>query len=177
MSNKILAIGFDNELQSSVYHVATVLKLPVVDLPNTLWDKLEKYADFKSQILDEEQFIKHFYHDETLSKISIQEKTKIIAASLIVYANNRHNRAMPDFMKNTKCIPCSPDGNFFKHPQDLLYPNSNVSKLFSPEGGVFPDEVFLKCNSLIMTALSNLDLMKTLSWELIIDRAKYDTRR
>jgi len=36
LSNRILAIGFDNDLQSSVYNVATVLKLPVVNLPNVL---------------------------------------------------------------------------------------------------------------------------------------------
>ena len=172
LSNKILAIGFDNELQSSVYHVATVLKLPVVNLPNALWDKLEKYTDFKSQILDEKKFIKYFYNDETLAQISVQEKTKIVAASLIVYANNRHSKAMPDLMKNTKCIPCSPDGNNFKYPHEILNPASNATKLFSPEDGMFPDEALLKSNALIITALSNLDLMKSLSWELIIDRAK-----
>ncbi|XP_065905470.1 sacsin-like [Dysidea avara] len=172
LSDKILAIGFDNELHSSVYYVATVLKLPVVNLPNTLWDKLEKYANFKSQILDEEQFIKYFYNDETLSKISVQDKTKIVAASLIVYANNRNNKALPDLMKNTKCIPCSPDGYNFKYPHEVLNPASDITKLFSPEDGMFPDEAFLNSNSLIVTALSNL-LMKSLSWELIIDRAKY----
>ena len=172
LSNKILAIGFDNDLQSSVYHVATVLKLPVVNLPNTLLDKLEKYGNLKSQILDEEQFIKYFYDDETLSKVSVQEKTKIIAASLIVYANNNHSNIMPDLMKNMKCIPCSPDGIKLNYPHDILHPDSNLAKLFSPEDSVFPHEAFLNRNSLILTGLGKLGLMQSLSWQLIIDRAK-----
>ena len=172
LSNKILAIGFDNKSQSSVYHVATVLKLPVVNLPSILWNKLEMYGNFASQILDEEQFIKYFYNDETLSKVFAQEKAEIIAASLIVYANNRHSKAMPDLMKNTKCIPCSPDGIKFKYPHDILHPDSNLSILFLPENSVFPYKAFLNRNSLILTALGKLGLMQSLSWQLIVDRAK-----
>ena len=172
LSNKILAIGFDNKLQSSVYHVATVLKLPVVNLPSILWNKLEMYGNFASQTLDEEQFIKYFYNDETLSKVFAQEKAEIIAASLIVYANNRHSKAMPDLMKNTKCIPCSPDGIKFKYPHDILHPDSNLSILFLPENSVFPYKAFLNRNSLILTALGKLGLMQSLSWQLIVDRAK-----
>ena len=107
-----------------------------------------------------------------MSKVSIQEKTKIVAASLIVYANNRHNKALPDLMKNTKCIPCSPDGKKFKYPHKILHPNSNLAKLFLPENGLFPYREFLSSNSLLLTALDQLGLMQSLSWKLIIDRAK-----
>ena len=172
LSNKILAIGFDNELQSSVYHVATVLKLPVVNLPSILWNKLEMYSNFESQILDEDQFIQYFYDDETLSKISLEDKTKIVAASLIVYANNTDNLNMLKLIKTTKCIPCSPDGKTFKYPQHLLHPDLNANKLFSPEDGMFIHELFLKKNSLSLASLADLGLIQCLSWDLIMERAK-----
>ena len=102
----------------------------------------------------------------------MEDKNKIVAASLMVYANSRHCREMPELMKATKCIPCGPDGKTFKRPIDIIDPTSKVAKLFTPEDGTFPDENFLSHNPLLVQALSQLGLMQSLSWSLLIDRAK-----
>ena len=172
LSTKILASGFSDNLQSSLYHVAVVLKLPVVNLPDQIQSIIADDYSFASQVIDEERFIKYFYDDKTLSKVSLVAKSAIVAASLIVYANQKHCPIMPGLMKNTKCIPCSPDGESFKQPQDIVDVNSTLAKLFTPEDGMFPHENFLKQNNLLVQSLGKLGLMTSLSWTLIINRAK-----
>ena len=172
ISNKILSIGFDNNVYSSLHQVAVVLNLPVVELPCIILDRFSDNDNFKARLINEEQFVKYFYCDDTLSKTPLEDKNGIVAASLIVYANSRHCTEMPELMKATKCIPCSPDGKTFKRPIDIIDPTSKVAKLFTPEDGAFPDENFLSHNTLLVQALSQLGLMQSLSWSLLIDRAK-----
>ena len=174
LSTKILASGFNDNLQSSLYHVAVVLKLPIVNLPDDIQSIVADDYNFTIQVINEEQFVKYFYNDKTLSKVSLVAKNAIVAASLIAYANQKHCPIMPELMKNTKCIPCSPDGESFKKPQDIVDINStlHIAKLFSPKDGMFAHENFLKGNNLLVQSLGQLGLMKSLSWTLIIDRAK-----
>ena len=172
LSNEILSIGFNNNLHSSLHQVAVVLNLPVVDLPQKLLDRLSDNFSFLARLIDEKMFVQYFYDDATLSKVPIEAKNNIVAASLIVYANNRHCPEMPELMKTTKCIPCSPKGETFKKPTDIIDPTSKISKLFTLEDGRFPDKGFLSRNTLLTPALSKLGLMQTLSWPLLIDRAK-----
>ena len=174
LSTKILASGFNDNLQSSLYHVAVVLKLPIVNLPDDIQNIVADDYNFTIQVINEEQFVKYFYNDKTLPKVSLVAKSAIVAASLIAYANQKHCPIMPELMKNTKCIPCSPDGEYFKKPQDIVDINStlHIAKLFSPEDGMFAHENFLKENNLLVQSLGQLGLMKSLSWTLIIDRAK-----
>ena len=172
LSNKILSIGFDDNLNSSLHQVAVILNLPVVELPRKILDQLSDNNNFKARLINEQQFVKYFYHDDILSKIPIEAKIEIVAASLLVYVNNRYCPEMPELMKATKCIPCSPDGKIFKKPTDIIDPTSKIAKLFSLEDGAFPDENFLSHNPLLTQALSKLGLMQSLSWPLLIERAK-----
>ena len=171
MSNNILSIGLINNLHSSLNQVMAVLNLPVVDLPNKFWKKIESSPKFQAQIIEEDQFVRFFYRDDTLAKVSADVKISIVAASLIVYANSKHCLVMPKLMQATRCIPCSPDGEYFKKPQDIIDPGSKIAKLFLSEDGLFPDENFLRQNNLLLQSLAKLGLMKSLSWTLIIDRA------
>ena len=172
LSTKILASGFNDNLQSSLYNVAVVLKLPVVNLPNEIQNIIANDYSFTTQVINEVQFVESFYDDKTLSKVSLVDRSAIVAASLIVYANQKHCAILPELMKNTKCIPCSPDGQSFKKPQDVVDINSTLAKLFTPEDGMFPHKNFLEENHLLIQSLGQLGLMKSLSWTLIIDRAK-----
>ena len=172
LSKSILQIGFNNDLFESIYRVAASLNLPVVHLPDKLLDKHKDNSYFSARIIDETEFVKHFFQDETLLMVNLEDKTEIVAASLMVFANNRHTKVMPALMRNTKCIPCSPDGKAFKTPQELLDPNSQIAQLFSPEDGVFPDQHFLSRNQLLVISLKRLGLMESLSWEMLIGRAR-----
>jgi len=172
LSKMILQIGFDRKLHESIYRVSTTLKLPVVHLPDQLMDKLSSNTNFKSRIIGEKQFVKHFYNENTLSKVSVEDKTEIVVASLIVYANDKHDPAIPELIKSNKCIPCSPNGMIFKRPQDIVDPSSKIAKLFSPDDVMFPDQNFFSRNNLLALSLRKIGLMNALPWELCIDRAK-----
>ena len=174
LSDKILSIGFDDNLSPSLHQVAAVLNLPVVEIPKKISDRFSdnNNNNFKARLINEEQFVRYFYHDGTLLITPIEAKNAIVAASLIVYANNRHCPEMPELMKATKCIPCSPNGKIFKKPIDIIDPTSKIAKLFSHEDGAFPDENFLSSNTFLSQALSTLGLMQSLSWPLVVNRAK-----
>ena len=175
LSNEILAVTSttDNALQSALFKVATVLQLPVVNIPSILWNMFDSSVNFTSQIVDEEKFIRLFYCNQTLSDVSAEDKAEIVTASLIKYANNKHHHPeMKQLMKSVSCIPCSPDGKQFKRPQDVMNPDSSMAKLFAPEDCVFPDKKFLQRNTLLVNALDDIGFMQILSWKMVIDRAK-----
>ena len=172
MSHTILTGWDDGNLHSSLHQVANVLNLPVVDLPNEFFSKLLSRSDVTARVIKSEDFIKLFYQDDTLTKISTEDKTVIVMASLITLINKQHTEDLARLIKDSKCIPCCPDGKVFKCPQDIIDPKSNISKLYSPDEGMCPDEAFLKQSSLVYHSLTNLGMLTVLSWEMIIDRAK-----
>ena len=180
LSTKVLASELNDELHSSLYHVADVLKLPVVKLPNEIQsirtgNDIRFHCDkrFAAQVINEEEFVNAFYDDNILPQVDVGAKSTIVAASLMVYVNGKHCQIMPELMKNAKCIPCSPDGKSFKKPQEIIESNSNLAKLFAPESEMFPHENFLEKNEILIQSLRQLGLMKSLSWEQIFDRAKH----
>ena len=172
LSHDILSVQFNRNFWSSLHGVANVLQLPVVHLPSVFWNKLRGKRDFNAQIMNEEQFIDLFYQDNTLEIVSVEDKTAIVTASLITLANKKHSKALPELIRCSKCIPCGPDGKIFKRPQDIIDPKSNISKLYSFKERMFPSDAFLKQNDFIYHTLLKLGMMTTLSWEMIVDRAK-----
>ena len=95
------------------------LNLPVIDLPTEFWNKFEGSQKFQAQIINEERFVRYFYKDDTLEKVSADAKISIVTASLIVYANSKHSLVMPKLMQATRCIPCSPNGKSLRNHKIL----------------------------------------------------------
>ena len=147
-------------------------KLPVVDLPDILWNKMKTNDSFKSCVINEVQFLNLFYVDNVLSKVPIKYKNIIIKASLIIYANKQHNAILPQLLQSTKCIPCCPDGIKFKRPQDIVDSESAIAVLFSSEESMSPHDTFLKQSNLLHQSLVDLGMMRSLPWKIIIDRAR-----
>ena len=172
LSSNILSASFEKELQLAIRKVTDILKLPVVDLPDILWNKLGTNGNFMSCVINEEEFLNLFYDDNTLSKVPIKYKNIIVKASLIVYANKQHRRTLPQLMQSTKCIPCCPDGIKSKRPQDIVDSESEIAILFTSKESMCPDDNFLKQSNLLHQSLVELGMMQSLPWKMIIDRAK-----
>ena len=174
LSSNILSASFEKELQLAIHKVMDILKLPVVDIPDALWNKLATNDNFKSCVINEEQLLNIFYDDSTLSKVPIKYKNIIIKASLIVYANNQHSATLPKLMRSTKCIPCCPDGIKVKKPQDIVDSQSEIAVLFNSKENMCADDNFLKQSNLnlLHQSLVGLGMMQSLPWKMIIDRAK-----
>ena len=167
------SVKFQKNLYSSLNRVISVYQEPLVDLTDEIWKMLSKHDDFTAQIIDEEDFIKYFYQDKVLEQVLNNDKSVIVAASLIAYANERYNKRLPELIKNTKCIPCCPDGKIFRQPLDTLDPKSRASNLFSPSDHMWPDDQFLKQNGLLHKSLLDLGMKTWLPWNLVVDRAKH----
>ena len=61
----------------------------------------------------------------------------------------------------------------FKGPLDIFDPESRISKLFLRSDHMCPDDRFLKQNGLLYKSLMDLGMMTSLSWDLVVDRAKH----
>ena len=173
LSHNILSIDYEEAIYSSIYQVVTTLEISIVSISKEVWDKLKTDQNFENRVIREEYFIQLFYQNDVLVKVPVNAKNTIVIASLIMFANNKHNKALPDLMRTTNCIPCCPSGKIFKSPQDILDPSLQISKLFLPSDHMCPEESFLAQNILCHQALINLGMMKSLPWKLVIDRAKH----
>ena len=172
LSSDILSASFENELQLAIRKVTDKLNIPVVDLPDAIWNRLSTNRNFKSCVINEEQFLTIFYDDSTLTNVPAKHKTIIVKASLIVYANEQHNTILPRLMQSTKCIPCSPNGIKFNKPQNIVDSRSQIAALFDPNECMYPDDGFLTQSHLLHQSLVGLGIMQSLPWKLIIDRAR-----
>ena len=177
LSHNILCIGYEQALIASIYQVVAILRYSLVSISKEVWDKLKTHQNFENRVIKEEKFIKLFYQNDALAKISVDVKKIIVTASLYVFANNKHNKILPDLMRSTNCIPCCPDGEIFKGPQHVVDPSSQISKLFLPSDHMCPEENFIEQSILCREALLKLGMMQSLSWKLVVDRAKHVQRR
>ena len=173
LSHNILSISFGEFLYQSMLKVISILNISLVTISNEIWNKLDISYHFKNRVIKEEDFIKLFYQDDVLVKIPVNIKNIIVTACLIVFANNKHNEALPELMKATNCIPCCPNGEVFKKPQDVLNPDSKISQLFLPNDHMCPDETFYRQNDILCQALLKLEMKISLPWKLVVDRAKH----
>ena len=173
LSHNILCIGYEQALVTSIYQVVTILKYSLVSVSKEVWNKLKSHQNFEKRVIEEEKFIKLFYQNDTLSKVPVDVKKIIVTASLYVFANNKHNKILPELMRATNCIPCCPDGTIFKGPQNIVDPYSQISKLFLSSDHMCPEETFIKQNILCHQALLRLGMMQSLPWKLVVDRAKH----
>ena len=174
LSPKIFpSVNFQKRLYSSINQIFSSREIPLVHLPNEVWEQLSDNNNFIAQVIDEQCFISCFYKDQFLEQISADDKSVIVTASLIACANESHGESLPELIKNTKCIPCCPDGEVFKRPLDMLDPKSQISKLFSRNDHMCPDDRFLKQNGLLYKSLMDLGMMTSLPWDLVVDRAKH----
>ena len=173
LSHNILSISFGEILYQSMLEVISILNISLVIVSNEVWNKLDINYHFKNRVIKEEDFIKLFYQEDVLMKIPVNIKNIIVTACLIVFANNKHNEALPELMKATDCIPCCPNGEVFKKPQDVLDPDSKISKLFSPNDHMCPDETFYRQNDILCQVLLKLEMKISLPWKLVVDRAKH----
>ena len=156
LSSDILSASFENELQLAIHKVTDKLKIPVVDLPDAIWNRLSTNRNFKSCVINEEQFLTIFYDDSTLTNVPVKHKTTIVKASLIVYANEQHSIILPRLMQSTKCIPCSPNGIKFNKPQNIVDSRSQIAVLFDPNECMHPDDGFLTQSHLLHQSLVGL---------------------
>ena len=145
----------------------------VVDIPGSYFQELQNVKGWneRMKIVEEEEFFlnvllpnigdRYWEENEDTSKARI---------SLMHYCLMHSTTSINEKIKLTDCIPTRPNRSLRK-PQDLVHPDSLVSRLFSEGDGRFPDKEFEDPS--ILQKLVPLGMMKeTLQTNLVKDRAR-----
>ena len=147
----------------------TYAKTGVVDIPRSYVVELQKTNNWNIHMMivgEEEFFLKVFLPNvgDAYWQANAEARRKLMLHCL------RHSTAsIREKIKVTACIPTRPSGSLRK-PQDLIYPGTLVSRLFSETDERFPDENF--DDQTILQTLVGLGMMKdTLQLDLVQDRA------
>lgn len=90
---------------------------------------------------------------------------------LVLYALDRNIPELDRLLRESSCIPVTPNGKRLRKPCELVHPVLQVSKMYSPEEGFFPHgKEFIVSQRL--TALQKLGMQsQDLSWNCVIERA------
>lgn len=143
----------------------------VVDLPTFVVKGFLK-ADLIQTILERTVTLDRFLRDvyfPNVDRISPELRDPITCYVMDEYLQGAFH--FEDLLRNSCCIPSSPNGNFLVRPRDLVDPGSSLSKLFWPEENRFPfGECFLKPERMVV--LRKLGMTESiLSWEEVCERA------
>ena len=174
--SRFLPLLFRSKLSDSCsfYKAASILKLPVVSLPDIHLNQLKENSCICMQITDS-VFFQKFFSEITLfrSDSSIEIRNSILSIILsAIGSDHEHYSKIVEQLKTIPCIPISPVGNKLKPAHELVDP-VQFQAMFDPEHGMFP----LNClceNPLTNKAMQTyLNLMtKNISWDAIIKSAK-----
>ncbi len=149
------------------------LKLPAVNLLK----EYRSHLNLEKECITENEFVCLFF--ESLTKFN---QIKSSRNSFILYALEYFGSHIGDitsthpllskFIRNSACIPSSPDGRLLKKCCDLVNPKTSFAKLFEESDHYFPSGP-ISSSDLAMIALQNCGLMhSSLRWEILKERAQ-----
>ena len=148
---------------------ATYAKTGVVDIPGSYVVELQKINDWNihMKIVGEEEF----FLKVLLPNVgdSYWQANTGARRKLMLHCLRHSTASIREKMKATACIPTRPNGTLRK-PQDLVYPGTLASRLFSETDERFPDKDF--DDQFLLQTLVGLGMMKdTLQLGLVKNRA------
>ena len=150
----------------------------VFDLPSDVINAMKTVVNtsvttvLEKQTLSLGSFFENFLFPN-LENISADLRNPIVHRGLcyIFLQSTRDWKKLKSLYKETKCIPCSPDGQKLARPRDLIDPNARtIAALYSPDENRFP---FGELDDSQLNALNKLGMVNDLlSWQEICDRAE-----
>ena len=144
LDSAILKVSYSTSIPSAVLDIVNHLKLPVVHLP----EKYHEHLDLSSSIEMEEAFLEHFFNNIDKLDSIMESRNTVLCLALECYANeldrNYEDRLcyLQAFLKGNACIPCEPDGELLREPDQLIHPHAYFAKLFDMDENVFPLKAF-----------------------------------
>ena len=157
-----------------VINVLQILHCWFVDLPLDYRKELSKNI-LDSCTMNEQRFVKLFFNN--ISKLEdhkhVRNDVLIKLFSLLSSESSSHQQEyLEEFLRNNKCVPCTPVGADLKNCKDIVNPSASFASLYDPEDGVFPISSFYT-NKLISSALTQLGMIHDyMPWDMLIERAK-----
>ena len=147
-------------IPGAVLDVVNHLELPVVHLPS----KYHEFLAISSSTETEKTFLEHFFTNIDNVEAILDSRNAVLLLALECYAMEL-NRPDEDrycylweFLQESACIPCEPDGNLLKAPSKLIHPKADFAKLFDVDENVFPLEEFCD-KKLVDKAMKELGML------------------
>ena len=162
-----------------VTNVLQILHCKFVDLPPDYRSQLPK-VDLDSSTMDEHSFVGLFF--KNISQLNKEDhkhvrnnvlRNILQMLSLVSSQGSSHQQEyLEEFLRNNKCVPCTPAGADLKNCKDIVNPTTSFAKLYDQEDGVFPISSFYT-NRLISSALTQLGMIHDyMPWAMLVERAK-----
>ena len=142
----------------------------VVDLPLSYFEEIQKINGWSKccRIIKKDEFfkeilLKHISDDYWSDKEMAQTRNK-----LLLHCLEKSTSSIDNAIKLTNCIPTKPDA-VLRKPGDLVYPDGELSHLFSTADNRFPEKSFSSYT--ILSKLVSLGMMKdNLNPGLLVER-------
>ena len=162
-----------------VTNVLQILHCKFVDLPPDYHRQLPKVG-LDSSTMDECSFVKLFF--KNISQLNREDHTHVRnnvlmnilqMFSLVSSQGSSHQQEyLEEFLRNNKCVPCTPVGADLKNCRDIVNPSASFARLYDQDDGVFPISSFYT-NKLISSALTQLGMIQDyMPWDMLVERAK-----
>ena len=84
----------------------------------------------------EEAFLEHFFSNIDELDSIMESRNTVLCLALECYANELDRKYedrlcyLQAFLKENACIPCEPDGELLRKPDQLIHPHAYFAKLF-----------------------------------------------
>ena len=158
---EILNVQRNPSLPTSVLDIANHLKLPVVHLP---LEYHHDHLDLSGSTETEETFLEHFFTNIDQLHVIKESRNDILCLALKCYAHEMDRKSekrfcyLKLFLIENACVPCEPDGDCLRKPDQLIHPGAYFAKLFDTDESLFPLETFCK-EKLIEEAMKDLGML------------------
>ena len=145
---------------------------PVVDLPEFAWAAL-RFAEMLPVVQERSLSMHSFYKDIFFPNI---DKIESVRDLLVLHALDSDNEDIVNLVKQTSCIPVSPNGEYLKKPSELIHPNSDLAPMFLSQDSRFPHGKHFNKPE-ILQSLSKLGMKDDiLTWEETLERFQSTTK-
>ena len=126
--------------------------------------------------INQDKFVVIFFASIEKLEADINVRNDVLFLMFQLYSQEIDKRqvkesALKKTLKSTKCIPCTPNGQFLAQAKQLVYPSAELRTLFDSEDGKFPIKMFCE-DPATKRAMVHLGLItNTVPWSLLIDCA------
>ena len=157
------------DILSSIIKAVCILELPVVSLPCSYLNHLEREGCLSHQLIKENEFAETFLMNLHCFDNNICNRNEVLSIILRAVAITKKESSLTNYLKEHPCIPCSPNGVQVKLASELVDPRV-FENLFDPDDEMFPLSDFYE-NSLICQTMKLLGLLSSksnLPWNIIV---------
>ena len=160
LDSNILRVSSTTPLSTAVLDIVNHRKLQIVHLP----EKYHCHLDLRTSIVTEKAFLEHLFSKLDELKTILESRNTVLSLTLQCYAiqlASKHEERfcyLHKLLTSNACIPCEPDGERLRKPNEVIHPDAVFAKLFDTDESRFPLKTFFN-KELVEKAMKELGLL------------------